>query len=173
MPTPAERKALLFLSSVMLLGTGVRAHRAMRDAASSDPAADAALERQIAAVDSVRGHPTERRRRSRKLRRAAARDTTRPAATPVRIVDIDRAAAEEIERLPRIGPVLAARIVADRDSLGPFGSLERLQRVKGVGPALAKTLGPHVTFSLTPRPSQADESDGRKRARPARARRAL
>lgn len=172
MPTPAERKALLFLSGVMLLGTGVRAHRAMRDAAPSDPAADAALQRQIAAVDSVRNNPAERRRRGRKSRRAAARDTARPVAIPTRIVDIDRAAAEEIERLPRIGPVLAARIVADRDSLGPFGSLDELQRVKGVGPALAKALQPHVTFSLTSRPSHADESDGRKRVRPPRAGRA-
>jgi competence protein ComEA len=55
--------------------------------------------------------------------------------------------------LPRIGPALAKRIIADRDSLGPFGSLEGFQRVKGVGPAMARTLAPYVTFSGTPRPS--------------------
>ncbi|MHB1299133.1 MAG: ComEA family DNA-binding protein [Gemmatimonadaceae bacterium] len=68
---------------------------------------------------------------------------------------MDRADAAALVRLPRIGPVLAARIIADRDSLGAFGSLERLQRVRGIGPAMARSLAPHVTFSGTPRPLSA------------------
>ncbi|MEJ7813022.1 MAG: helix-hairpin-helix domain-containing protein, partial [Gemmatimonadaceae bacterium] len=64
-----------------------------------------------------------------------------------------------------VGPVLAARIVADRDSLGPFGSLEGLERVRGVGPSLARKLAPHVTFSLTPRPPTVVEQGGRSVAR--------
>lgn len=66
-------------------------------------------------------------------------------------VDLDLAGLEELDRLPGIGPALAARIVADREAKGPFGSLEQLQRVKGVGPALAAKLQPYVTFSLSPR----------------------
>lgn len=62
-------------------------------------------------------------------------------------MDLDYAGAEELDRLPGIGPSLAARIVADRDSAGPFGSLEGLQRVRGIGPALAAKLAPLVTFS--------------------------
>jgi competence protein ComEA len=165
MPTPAERKALLFLSGVLLLGTGVRASRAIRGALPTDPAAEAALERQIAAVDSVRASRPSGRGRARTRRRAAARDTIRSRGAPPLQVDLDRATAEEIERLPRIGPVLANRIVADRDSLGPFGSLDGFQRVRGVGPALAKALSLHVTFSLTPRPSLANGSGDAGRAR--------
>jgi hypothetical protein len=67
------------------------------------------------------------------------------AASPP--VDLDTATEPEIEALPRIGPALATRIIASRDSLGPFGSLEGLRRVRGIGPAMLKTLGPHVTFS--------------------------
>ena len=66
-------------------------------------------------------------------------------------VDVDLAGVAELDRLPGIGPALAARIVADREAKGPFGSLEQLQRVKGVGPALAAKLQPYVTFSLSPR----------------------
>jgi competence protein ComEA len=66
-------------------------------------------------------------------------------------VDLDLASAAEIEALPWIGPVLAARIVADRDSLGPFGSMAGFERVRGVGPAMARRLSGHVTFSQTPR----------------------
>jgi competence protein ComEA len=78
-------------------------------------------------------------------------------------VDVDRASAAELERLPRIGPALARRIVADRDSLGPFGSLEALQTVKGIGPAVAAVLAPHVTFSGTPRPLGVERAATRRR----------
>ena len=62
-------------------------------------------------------------------------------------LDLDRATAAQIEALPGIGPSLAARIVASRDSLGPFGGLAALGRVKGVGPATLKRLARLVTFS--------------------------
>jgi competence protein ComEA len=68
---------------------------------------------------------------------------------------MDTASAELIETLNGIGPALAKRIVADRDSSGPFGSLEGLGRVKGIGPALSAKLAPQVTFSRLPRPQNA------------------
>jgi len=66
------------------------------------------------------------------------------------LVDLDRASEREIEALPRIGPALARRIVASRDSLGAFGSLEGLGRVRGLGPATRKRLAQLVTFSGRP-----------------------
>jgi competence protein ComEA len=66
------------------------------------------------------------------------------------LVDLDRASEREIDVLPRVGPALARRLVANRDSLGPFGSLEALGRVKGFGPATRKRLSPLVTFSGRP-----------------------
>jgi len=54
---------------------------------------------------------------------------------PADKVDINRMTAKEFERLPKIGPVLAAAIVEDRDKNGPFRTLEDLLRVKGIGPA--------------------------------------
>jgi competence protein ComEA len=72
-----------------------------------------------------------------------------PAGTPI---DLDTADPKAIEALPRVGPALARRIVANRDSLGPFGSLEALRRVKGIGPATIALIGPLVTFSRPARP---------------------
>jgi competence protein ComEA len=66
------------------------------------------------------------------------------------LVDLDRASEREIEALPRIGPAIARRIVASRDSLGAFGSLEGLGRVRGLGPATRKRLAQLVTFSGRP-----------------------
>lgn len=77
---------------------------------------------------------------------ARAARLARPLARGERI-DLDRAPAEELARLPRIGPGLAARIVADREQHGPFGSLEGLDRVPGVGPTLLAALRPHAMFS--------------------------
>lgn len=75
------------------------------------------------------------------------------------IIDLDIASASEIETLRGIGPSLAARIAADRDSLGPFGSLDEVQRVRGIGPKLAAMIAPQVTFSLLPRhPHTVNES---------------
>jgi competence protein ComEA len=62
-------------------------------------------------------------------------------------LDLDVATLEEIDRLPRVGPALARRIVGSRDSAGPFGSLEGLRRVKGIGAATLEHLAPLVTFS--------------------------
>lgn len=70
-----------------------------------------------------------------------------PAVPATRRIDLDVAPPEEIERLPRVGPALARRIAANRDSLGPFGSLSGLRRVKGMGPATLERLANLVTFS--------------------------
>jgi competence protein ComEA len=75
-------------------------------------------------------------------------------------VDLDRAQEWEILALPKIGPTLAHRILTDRDSLGPFGSLDELRRVKGVGEAVVDAITPYVTFSQQPRQSREKESDG-------------
>jgi hypothetical protein len=71
------------------------------------------------------------------------------------MVDLDVASESEIEALPRIGRVLARRIVSDRSANGPFGSLEGFKRVRGVGPGLVALLKGRVTFSGTARPSDA------------------
>jgi competence protein ComEA len=66
---------------------------------------------------------------------------------PGETVDVDVAPAEELARLPRIGAGVAARIVADREANGPFGSLEGLERVSGIGGRTLEVLRPKVAFS--------------------------
>ncbi|MFO0829586.1 MAG: helix-hairpin-helix domain-containing protein [Phycisphaerales bacterium] len=73
----------------------------------------------------------------------------RPTPTaPVRIaahrVDVNSASAEEIGLLPEVGAELAATIVADRESRGPFADVRDLDRVKGIGPATVAELEPYV-----------------------------
>lgn len=66
--------------------------------------------------------------------------TTDPDADGPGPVNLNRANAADLEALPGVGPVLAARIVADRDVHGPFASLADLARVPGVGQAIVTGL---------------------------------
>jgi len=142
MGTPAERKALLFFSAILLLGTATKAFRASTSSGTVGPGARAALETQIKAADSAK-------KAGRTPKRGRKKKAPPPRPGPV---DMDVASADEIESLRHIGPALARRIVADRDSFGPFGSREGLLRVKGVGPSMVAKLDTSVTFSLLPRP---------------------
>jgi competence protein ComEA len=60
-------------------------------------------------------------------------------------LNINQATAEELEALPGIGPVLAARIVQDREANGPFASVEDLERVDGIGDGIVRKVRDHVT----------------------------
>jgi competence ComEA-like helix-hairpin-helix protein len=56
-------------------------------------------------------------------------------------IDVNTADARELSLLPRVGPVLARRIVSNRERLGQFGSVEDLIRVHGLGPKTISGLG--------------------------------
>lgn len=55
-------------------------------------------------------------------------------------VDINRASATELESLPGIGPALAQRIIAWRETEGPFGAVDDLLAVSGIGPSVLEGL---------------------------------
>ena len=58
-------------------------------------------------------------------------------------VDINVASIQELQRLPRIGPVLAAAIV-DARAAKPFSTIEELNRVRGIGTKTLDGLRPFV-----------------------------
>ncbi|MGC8826993.1 MAG: helix-hairpin-helix domain-containing protein [Anaerolineae bacterium] len=61
-------------------------------------------------------------------------------------ININRATVEELESLPGIGPALAKAIVELRERRGPFQSVEDLLPIRGIGPVLVERLRPLVTF---------------------------
>ncbi len=56
-------------------------------------------------------------------------------------IDLNRAPASLLERLPGIGPVRAAAIVDSRRE-APFASLHELERVRGIGPSTRARIEP-------------------------------
>jgi len=163
--TSGERQALTWLLAVIGVGAGVRLTGRWSEGAAASPVAQEALRRQLVAVDSAQragrrssGRSNTPRRRTSARRNAVDSGSARPTVAPARQlptlvpVDLDQADSAALERLPRIGPSLASRIVADRQRKGPFGSLEALQRVRGIGPKVAAHLATYVTFSGSSRP---------------------
>jgi competence protein ComEA len=60
---------------------------------------------------------------------AVARAEVPPAA----VVNLNTAAASDLEKLPGIGAKVAARIVEYRQKKGPFRKIEELMNVQGIG----------------------------------------
>jgi competence protein ComEA len=63
-------------------------------------------------------------------------------------IRVNRASARDLEALPGIGPVMAKRILEERDLHGPFRRPEDLLRVKGIGPKTLARLADR--FDYTP-----------------------
>ncbi len=69
-----------------------------------------------------------------------------PGALPSAVrVNLNTAAVQELMTLPKVGPVLAQRIVDFRQQHGKFGTIQELDAVDGIGPKLLAALLPLVT----------------------------
>jgi competence protein ComEA len=66
--------------------------------------------------------------------------TTGNNSAPGDLVDLNAATVEELDKLPGVGPVTAAAIVAWRDANGRFTSVDQLGDVDGIGPARLEKL---------------------------------
>jgi competence ComEA-like helix-hairpin-helix protein len=62
------------------------------------------------------------------------------AADGTTAVDVNHASAAQLQTLHGIGPALARRIIAYRDSAGPFRTVDDLTAVPGIGPATLKRI---------------------------------
>jgi len=72
-------------------------------------------------------------------------DGTRASTTTVPlIVDLNRATAADLDRLPGVGPSTAKAIIDHRTRNGPFASVDDLLAVRGIGPAKLAEIRPWV-----------------------------
>jgi competence protein ComEA len=59
--------------------------------------------------------------------------TNEPPPTEGALINLNTATSEQLQTLPRIGPVAAQRIIEYRETYGPFSTIEELTKVKGIG----------------------------------------
>lgn len=136
--TPQERLALGVAALLVSAGVGARMlHRGPAPAELAGPGVEA----EAGALRALEGE-TEHRAQD-------AADRARPLAEGERI-DPNTATEAELDRLPRVGPGQARKIVAWRASHGPFRTLADLDSVPGVGAALLAAVAPWLTLAPAP-----------------------
>jgi competence ComEA-like helix-hairpin-helix protein len=133
-----ERRALGVVAVLLTLGAGARYLH------SPPPAA----ELHHSASESPTADALPAGRTAEEVARAKRRSL--PLAEGERI-DPSTADADELQRLPRVGPALAARIIEHRGAHGPYRTLGDLDAVPGIGPALLERLAPLVALPPGPR----------------------
>lgn len=95
-----------------------------------------------------------------------------PVAAKKSVVNLNQASADELARLPRVGPSLAGKIVAHREQHGPFKRTQDLMEVKGIGEKMFAILEPYLAVSGPTTLAEKVTSKGtaaRKTAKPAKA----
>jgi competence protein ComEA len=143
--TPSERRGATVVVLLLAIGAGHDLWRARHPRLAPPPESwpPAALEESVSRGAGAHG---------------SSRDGSQPDTIRSNdkgpIVDLNRASISELDALPGIGPVLAGRIVEHRAAHGPFGSLDELLAVRGIGPRLLERLksrvrvGPGETRSI-------------------------
>lgn len=125
--TPTERRTLSLALALLALATGVR--MALDPGRAEFAWTPSSSDRPAASLGAVR--------RSVDDTLARAEEADRPLA-PGETIDLNRADAVQLQRLPGVGPARAAAIVREREERGPFRAAADLTRVSGIGPALVK-----------------------------------
>ena len=64
---------------------------------------------------------------------------------PGEVIDVNRADAYDLQRLPGIGEKRAEDIITWREEHGPFQAVDELTNVSGIGPVILEHLREYVT----------------------------
>ncbi len=131
--TSQERTAVISLLVAALVGHGIRLYALD----GSDAAGGFTLRSSVAAPSLAE-------------QRARAAKAARPLGRAERI-DLNRAGAADLARLPKVGIPLAKAIIKQRAVRGGFASMAEVDAVPGIGPGLLVGIAPHVTLGDTDR----------------------
>jgi competence protein ComEA len=80
------------------------------------------------------------------LAQGAATTTKAPAAASAP-VNLNTATAEQLEKLPGVGPATAKRIIEYRQKSGGFKKVEELMNVRGIGEKAFLRMKPQLTVT--------------------------
>lgn len=141
--TNTEVRVILFLGWMLLAGLGVRWVRGQYfpDDRQGMPPFDYTRDDSVFTA------------RSQLIDSLAAPPATRPpgyhaqapsAGLQPNSIDLNAATREQLIQLPGIGPQFADRILKFREEHGPFGAVDDLTRIRGIGPKKLAQIRPFV-----------------------------
>ena len=122
--TPQEIKALIFLLTALLIGSGITLYKRTHP----QFAPELVVEKNNPSVDGGQ--------------RSADWSREQPIQKKI---NINHATSAELELLPGLGPKLSQRIVEYREANGVFRKLEDLMQVPGIGPKTWEQIKEHIT----------------------------
>lgn len=137
----SEKLVVLMLLMTLIAGSGVKIYKSVFARGSTDIQAIKQLddfEKNLLKIISE--ETVQKKTQQKKIRPGKRTDGNYKSIT----LDINRATKEDFEQLPRIGPVIAQRIVDYRDSVGRIRSINELIEVKGIGIKTLNKLSPYL-----------------------------
>ena len=142
--TQQERWIAGFLVGTLLLGAGIRITKKYLKSPSREESAataktDSVFLAKVNLVDSLVRHRKSAEKQTPEVRKMVQ-------TRQVFRVNVNTADQKTLEKLPRIGPALAKRIIAHRSQNGYFSSIKDLEEVKGIGPATVSKLQPYIVL---------------------------
>jgi comEA protein len=124
--TPDEKKVIIFFALTLALGNGVLLYKRInRSFAPELKYCNLELPKDKAPSDSILGGTS------------SCHLSQKPKDNNAKIsfgkVNINMAGQSQLERLPKIGPTMAKRIIKYRQYSGKFNRIEDIMKVRGIG----------------------------------------
>ncbi len=145
--TTPEASALLFLAAVLLTGFAARHFQAQATPFEAsyyaELEADFAARSQSPLPVSVADSTDETTQADAVAEVAPGARASRGKEPPVRM-NLNTASSRLLQRLPRVGPKTAERIIAYREAHGPFTRASHIVRVRGIGPKTFEKMEPYL-----------------------------
>ncbi len=131
--TKAQKQALWFITLVLAAAVGLRYYQYFTENDSYD---FSALERRFVTIRDSLNNPVPGVKEgvaSIIIPGESRINKIDKGNSPAERININTAGTEQLTRLPRIGPVMAGRIIEYRQKNGRFLSKKEIMKVKGIG----------------------------------------
>jgi comEA protein len=148
--TRHEQRIIILLGVIMLLGTGLLLIKRFQPGwimrlSMGEPDFDVEKDQRSPRLESDTSTSADRSMQKRQSDQDYRSDTAAGMPPPKAKININTANRGELESLPRIGPVLAQRIIEYRQKHGKFTDIHGLTSVNGIGDATLQKLEALIT----------------------------